>query len=61
MINNYKSENYVSSACSHAIRNSSYFRLTRPLIAGQEAMELRPLTHAELVSLLLRVLVTLVN
>ena len=61
MINNYKSENYVSSACSHAIRNSSYFRLTRSLVAGQEAMELRPLTHAELVSLLRGVLETLVN
>ena len=61
MISNYKSENYVSSACSHAIRNSSYFRLTRPLVVGQEAMELQPLTHAGLVSLLRGFLETLVN
>ena len=61
MISNYKSENYVSSTCSHAIRNSSYFRLTRPLVVGQEAMELQPLTHAGLVSLLRGVLETLVN
>ena len=41
--------------------NSSNFRLTRPLVVGQEAMGLRPLTHAGLLSLLLCVLVILVN